>query len=81
MGLAKADLEARLGRPSMVRLEHPAEVWQYRGEACVFDLFLYPEDELRRVIYFEARDLDANPVEARGCLRRFLLARLGKAAA
>ncbi len=78
MGLDRESLEGRLGRPVLVRLEDPAEVWQYRGEGCVFDLFLYPDNGSRAVVYLEARDLTAQPIEARPCLRGLLETRAAK---
>ncbi len=59
----------------MVRRESPAEIWQYRGETCVFDIFLYPEAAARRVVYLEARDKAARPVAKQNCLSEILRAR------
>lgn len=75
IGLDPAALEARLGRPALIRRESPAQVWQYEGETCVFDVFLYQEAAGYRVTYLEARDRTARPVEARGCLNALLRAR------
>ena len=72
MGLDRAGLGGKLGQPELVRHEAPAEIWQYRYEDCVFDIFLYDQ----RVAYFEARDRKANMVDARGCLKRLLRARM-----
>ncbi len=41
MGLARDQVIALLGTPSLVRRDAPAEVWQYAGEECVLDLYLY----------------------------------------
>ena len=75
LGLVGPDLEGRLGTPFMVRRESPAEIWQYRGETCVFDIFLYPEATDRRVVYLEARDKAARPVAKQNCLSEILRAR------
>ena len=66
---AKPDflLEA-LGKPSSLRKEAPAEVWQYRAEQCVLDFFLYEEGDGPAVVYLEARDLYAEPAETGPCL-------------
>jgi hypothetical protein len=68
LGLPAEDLEKLLGRPAMVRRDEPAEVWQYRSESCVVDLYLYPERSAYRVAYIEARDRFAASVTARSCL-------------
>ena len=67
-----------LGRPELTRREPPAEIWQYRGETCVFDVFLYEESGLVRVIYLEARDGSAQRVAERNCLNQLLRARLAE---
>src|SRR5262249_19066169 len=42
MGADPATLEHWLGKPRLVRLDDPAQVWQYRGDGCVVDVYLYP---------------------------------------
>jgi hypothetical protein len=78
MGLDRAGLAELLGDPELMRREPPAEIWQYRGGSCVFDVFLYEEAGRRRVTYLEARDGAAQRVGARGCLNELLRARLAK---
>ncbi len=78
MGLGAGQLTELLGQPELTRREPPAEIWQYRGESCVFDVFLYEEAAGRRVTYLEARDASAQRVAARGCLNQLLRARLAK---
>lgn len=72
IGAARADVQALLGTPGLVRREPPAEIWQYQGDTCVFDLFLYDEAGAHRVTYFEARDVSAQRVDARLCLNDVL---------
>jgi len=55
MGAGPAKLEQWLGKPGLVRLDEPAEVWQYRGAACVLDVYLYPGDNGLAVAHAEAR--------------------------
>jgi len=76
IGLSRADVRELLGTPALVRREAPAEIWQYLGGACVFDVFLYETSETPRVDYVEARDDDGRPIEARACLNGLLRARL-----
>lgn len=80
LGAEPDRLLAELGEPQLKRREAPAEIWQYRGEACVLDFFLYdnggPEIE---VIHLEARDATAAKTDPRACfaglLRRHQTAR------
>jgi len=76
LGLDRAGLDTLLGQPAVIRREPPAEIWQYRGASCVFDVFLYEDAGSRVVNYFEARDATAERVEARACLNQLLRARL-----
>lgn len=75
LGLGPDKLTEILGRPELTRREPPAEIWQYRGKSCVFDVFLYEEAGLVRVTYLEARDDDAQRVAERNCLNQLLRAR------
>ncbi len=78
LGLGPDKLTELLGRPELTRREPPAEIWQYRGESCVFDVFLYEEAGLVRVTYLEARDGSAQRVAERNCLNQLLRATLAK---
>jgi hypothetical protein len=66
---------AWLGDPSFRRRDPPAEVWQYYGDKCVLDLFLYDEDDIQRVARAEIRSRTAG--EGNGCLVHMLAARHG----
>lgn len=76
MGLDRTGVDTLLGRPLLIRREPPAEIWQYRAEDCIFDVFLYEEAGNHRVTYLEARDRTAQRIETRGCLNALLRARL-----
>ncbi len=78
LGLSPNQLTEILGLPELTRREPPAEIWQYRGESCAFDVFLYEEAGSVRVTYLEARDGSAQRVAERGCLNQLLRARLTK---
>lgn len=67
LGLAADALEKLLGRPELVRRDAPAEVWQYRSNSCVVDLYLYPENAAYRVAFIEARDPSAASMAADRC--------------
>ena len=54
-----------LGAPDFVRRDGTAQVWQYRAENCVLDLFLYGAAGESRVKHVELRERvpGAEPVE------------------
>ena len=77
IGLDRSGLSKLLGQPRLVRRETPAEIWQYVGTECVFDVFLYEEQGAYRVIHAEAREDDAPlKTEPRSCLNQLLRDRL-----
>ena len=76
-GMDSNALGELLGEPSLVRNEAPAEIWQYRSQTCVFDIFLYQGADRPRVTYIEARDDAAQRIDARACLNEILRARMG----
>ena len=67
LGLARADVAALLGPPGLLRRDPPAEMWQYRNEACVLHLFLYAvgADTGYEVRHVELRGRAGAPVPAR----------------
>ena len=76
MGIDPGTLGAILGAPELIRREAPAEIWQYRNDSCVLDVFLYDTAGRREVTYVEARDGAAQRMDARACLNTLLRARL-----
>ena len=38
-------LNKKLGEPALIRRDGDAEIWQYREDSCVLDLFLYGQDK------------------------------------
>ena len=55
LGANPTKLEQWLGKPGMVRLDDPAQVWQYRAQGCVVDVYLYPSSDGMAVSHAEAR--------------------------
>jgi hypothetical protein len=55
MGADPAKLERWLGKPGLVRLDDPAQVWQYRAQGCVVDVYFYPSGGGMAVSHAEAR--------------------------
>ena len=72
VGLSADQVTNLLGKPSFVRHDMPAEVWQYRAHDCVLDVFLYPPvksggDKEHTVLYYELRSKNAQKISGEGC--------------
>ena len=78
IGLGRNGLYELLGMPELVRRESPAQVWQYRGLTCIFDVFLYEQGEDSKVTYVEARDTHGTKSPTRQCLNELLRNRAGQ---
>ncbi len=76
IGLDGAAVAALLGWPGFLRDEPPAQVWQYRSERCILDVFLYADGPAgpRRVVYYEIRGDGLDGTGRRRCFRALLLA-------
>ncbi len=79
MGLPTLELSALLGAPRFVRRDLAAEVWQYRTEGCVLDVFVYDRETYGggEVVHYEVRPsrLDGRPLATtaqRSCFARLL---------
>ena len=77
MGLSAAAVTALLGPPDYRRRDKPAEIWQYRNDACVLDLFLYSvAGASARVNHMDFRRLGTDRNKAglsdRECFQGFL---------
>ena len=55
LDLGRHELASILGKPAFIRRDMSAEVWQYRTDACVLDLFLYNFESNDAVTYYEFR--------------------------
>ena len=67
MGLAVPEIIALLGNPQFQRMDAPAELWQYRQNGCVLDLFLYPSSTGLAVDHLETRHLKTASGDAQEC--------------
>jgi len=65
--MTETDLRSALGKPDFRRNEPPAEVWQYRGDTCVLDVFLYRQGDTYRVVYAQTHDRDTIRVSQASC--------------
>lgn len=71
-GLAAPLVQAALGPPSFRRRDRSAEIWQYYGDGCILDLFLYDEDGHKRVVHYTVRGRDPGEPAHQGCLPKLL---------
>jgi len=69
-GLSGNDVGALLGPPSFKRHDSPAQVWQYGGDDCLLDVFLYGKDggETLTVAHSEARSRDGAEMKQKDCM-------------
>jgi hypothetical protein len=75
LGASREAVAERLGKPMFLMRAEASEIWQYRAQGCVLDLFLYEDAGDMRVTYIEARDLAGSAVAPADCLRAVHAAR------
>lgn len=65
LGLDASDLHRRLGTPSDVELDGPAEVWQYAVGDCLLRLYLYADigTGARRTLRYDAAPVDGKKAD------------------
>ena len=71
VGLAEAQLIARLGQPSFRREDQPpGKTWRYQNRNCTVDFMLYPDVETRiyRALAYEVTNDDKSAAGKRLCL-------------
>lgn len=66
---------ALLGPASYVRRDGPAEIWQYRADHCVLDVFLYREGTGLSVAHVDLRKRHSATVPPRRCFADLLASR------
>ncbi|MCG8510513.1 MAG: hypothetical protein MI741_14910 [Rhodospirillales bacterium] len=70
IGLGREELRTLLGEPGFKRRDPPAELWQYGGNGCFLDLFLYRNESSGgeyRVTHMEARGRTVASVPLKDC--------------
>jgi hypothetical protein len=71
-GLIATEITTALGDPNSRRREPPAEIWQYYGEGCILDLFLYDEKDGKTVSHAELRSRVPGQLPDADCLPKLL---------
>lgn len=74
-GLSGAEVELVLGPPGRVRVDPPAQVWQYDQPRCFVDVFLYTDDGETRVVYVQERSREVKKVPPGVCIGGVWMAR------
>ncbi len=74
LGLSGSVVAERLGAPSLVRRDGPAEIWQYKAAACILDVFLYADTGGQHVRYVELRSHGTTKEPRRHCFASLLKA-------
>ncbi len=69
-GLTHRVVRAALGSPNFRRRDKGVEIWQYYGEGCVLDVFIYEKDGLKLATHHQLRAVNGEPIG--NCLRGIL---------
>ena len=80
-GLSEQEVEAKIGKPEMIRGEGDIRVWQYRSDLCSFDAFFAPatEGSPRELRHMLARMRRGNqPITVQDCLDQVLKKHLAR---
>ena len=55
MSLTEREVSSLFGSPAVTRRDADAQIWQYRGEECVMDVYFYGAGDSRPVTYVDYR--------------------------
>ena len=69
MGADRNTIAERLGKPEFLMRAQASEIWQYRANNCVLDVYLYEDEGDMRVFYMEARDLAGVELATGTCMQ------------
>ena len=65
---SESHIRSLLGTPSLLRQDPPAQLWQYRGPACVLDVYLYETSAGFVSKHLAARGLKGQTMDPSACL-------------
>jgi hypothetical protein len=74
-GYKAQSLVGLIGRPDFMRRDGPAQIWQYRSNACILDLFMYGATTDKKVKHAELRGSKIGKGPSRGCFAKLLQGR------
>ena len=73
VGLSQFDVKQALGTPSFVRKDKGVEVWQYRSQDCILDLFLYESRDGFSVDHSELRGSHLDSAGELSCFKAIVM--------
>lgn len=73
IGMKETDVEDVLGNPSFVRKDKGVEIWQYKANGCILDLFLYKEGAIFSVDHTELRGAHLDSAGELSCFKRIVM--------
>lgn len=76
MGAEEDQLLVLLGDADLIRRDGVAQVMQYRGDGCVLDLFMYGDEDQKKVTYIELRGAGMEESDRRACLANIIRSRM-----
>ncbi|SCA56421.1 exported hypothetical protein [Candidatus Terasakiella magnetica] len=74
VGMSAFDVKQTLGLPSFVRKDNGVEIWQYRTQNCILDLFLY--EDRQNGLSVDHSELRGPELDSRGqlsCLETIIM--------
>jgi len=78
VGIDAEALQRQFGKPGLIWREEPAQVWQYRGPACVLNVYLYRDSGRLVVSDAEAHSKDNKDDPLPPCVASLVDARSAK---
>ena len=67
-GKTKDHILLFLGKPDFMRIDEPAQLWQYRHSSCCIDLFFYPRATgVLQVDFLQTRTIGSRPIANQAC--------------
>jgi hypothetical protein len=75
VGIDAEALQRQFGKPGLIWREEPAQVWQYRGPACVLNVYLYRDNDRLVVSDAEAHSKENKDDPLPPCVASLLDAR------
>jgi len=72
-GLDATDMRTLLGQPDFKRVDEGVEIWQYRGDRCILDLFLYYQNDTWQVTHSDLRGTTLTHTPETDCFSDLIL--------
>jgi len=73
IGFSHFDIQRTLGDPNFVRKDQGVEIWQYKDDECILDLFLYEKTNGLKVDHTELRGPILDSAGGLDCYKRLLI--------